>query len=408
MIHMKLSLDQRRMRVDGTYPLVFRITYNSKSRSISTGFKCKLSEWDTKKNEIIVNSDSSKLLSSRLTEQRLKLQEKLLQYERTLADDSTNVQDVKEFLVGKLSQNSTVLEFWKEEIERLEHIKNFGNSRNYKSALGAILNEASLNIQFSKIDYAWLINLESSLKAKGVKTNSVAVYMRTLRALYNKALNMNLVDPQNYPFRRYKIKTEPTTPRVASINELKMFFNYEINTESQLSLAWDIGRLIFLLRGINFADLALLTNENLKHGRIIYKRAKTHKMYSIKLLPLAKSILDKYISDERKTLLPIFTNDELNQKNNLSEKIGQYRKNYNSWLSKIGKELGINEKLTTYVFRYSYSNVCKSLGYSKDMIGEALGHSIGSKVTGIYLQDYDLDVIDEMNEVVCKKVTGGT
>lgn len=404
---MKLSLDQRRVRVDGTYPLVFRISYNSQSRSISTGFKCKLTEWDMKKSDVVVCNDSSELLKNRLDEERLKLQEKLLLFERNVLDNTSTVQDIKEYLVGKLTQKSTVLEFWKEEIVRLEHVKNYGNKRNYKSALGGITNEVSLNIQFTKIDYPWLVKLESNLRSKGVKTNSVAVYMRTLRALYNKAINMGLVDSQNYPFRRYKIKTEPTTPRVASLVELNKYFNYEVLYGSQMDLVWDIGRLIFLLRGINFTDLVLLTKDNLKHERIIYKRAKTHKIYSIKMLQLTRDIFQKYSSNERKTLLPILSDEDLNKKSILNERIGQNRKNYNGWLSKIGKELGMMEKLTTYVFRYSYSNACKSMGYSKDMIGEALGHSIGSKVTGIYLQDYDLDVIDKMNEVVCNKVIGG-
>ena len=57
--------------------------------------------------------------------------------------------------------------------------------------------------------------------------------------------------------------------------------------------------------------------------------------------------------------------------------------------------------LTTYYARYSWANIARKLGYSKDLIAEALGHEYGNRVTGIYLDNYDLEVIDEMNEKVC-------
>ena len=35
---------------------------------------------------------------------------------------------------------------------------------------------------------------------------------------------------------------------------------------------------------------------------------------------------------------------------------------------------------------------------NKDLIAEALGHEYGNAVTGIYLEPFDLDKVDEMNE----------
>ncbi|MFB0924191.1 MAG: site-specific integrase, partial [Vicingaceae bacterium] len=312
----------RRKRTDGTYPIVFRITYEGSSRAISTGFTARAVDWDIKNNDVIVTSKSTQLLYERLKEQRLKHQEKLMGFERKMMDTTTDVQTVKDYLTGKLNHQSTVKGFWEEEIKRLNHIRNYANSRNYKSALGGVLKEMPLNIPFSRIDYRWLLQLESKLLAKGIKVNSVGVYMRTLRAIYNKAININLVEPQYYPFRGYKIKTEATAPRVASIEELHQFFELSPAVE-RLYEAWCYGRLIFLLRGINFTDLALLTKKNLKHGRIVYKRAKTHKMYSAKLLPLTEKIIYNYMDDDRETLLPILSNQDLKSISKLPKRIGQ-------------------------------------------------------------------------------------
>jgi integrase len=67
--------------------------------------------------------------------------------------------------------------------------------------------------------------------------------------------------------------------------------------------------------------------------------------------------------------------------------------------------LGIIEPLTSYVFRYTYANVAKKLGFSKDMIAEALGHEYGNNITGIYLEEYDNKVLDGMNETIISCVT---
>lgn len=405
MVSLKLSLDQRRSRKDGTFPIVFRVTYQGTSRDIATGFACKKSEWNSKAENLKSDLDSNKITLQRLNEQRLKYQEKILEFERKSIDPTTTIQDIINYLKNKLSISSTVDEFWKAEISSQEKAKRFGNARNYKSAFGAIQLVKPLNIPFKKIDYSWLIDLEVNLKSKGVKQSSVAVYMRSLRALYNKAINSGFADASDYPFKRYKVKGESSKPRVASIPELQKFFSFDPEDKSPTFDAWNYGRLIFLLRGINFADLALLTQDNIKHGRLYYKRAKTHKEYSVELLPLALEIFQYYYNSGRITLLPILTNEEYNNPSCLPDRIGQLRKTTNKWLKRIGEALKVREPISTYLFRYSSANAFKSLGYSKDLISESLGHGYGIGVTSCYLEDYNIELIDEMNRKVIEAVS---
>ena len=40
----------------------------------------------------------------------------------------------------------------------------------------------------------------------------------------------------------------------------------------------------------------------------------------------------------------------------------------------------------------------KKLCYSKDLIAEALGHEYGNSVTGIYLEQFDMEVVDIINQ----------
>ena len=63
-----------------------------------------------------------------------------------------------------------------------------------------------------------------------------------------------------------------------------------------------------MLRGINLKDLVLLSSENLKRDRLMYKRAKTGKIYSIQLLDEMRELLN---SNSGRTLLGVIKDSDL-------------------------------------------------------------------------------------------------
>lgn len=227
--------------------------------------------------------------------------------------------------------------------------------------------------------------------------------MRTFRAVCNRAIQYNLVDYEWYPFRKYKIKKEKTIPRVLSLEEIQRFFQADIGVNDPLFKAWTVGKLLFMLRGINLRDLLYLTKDNLRAGRIIYKRGKTGKMYSILVSPMIEDCL-RYFQNDRKTLLGIMLDEYLEHPAKSLHSRAQITKRLNTKLKLIGKKLDLQEDLTTYVFRYTYANVARKLGYSKDLIAEALGHEYGNSVTGIYLELFDQETLDKMAEHILQVV----
>ena len=176
---------------------------------------------------------------------------------------------------------------------------------------------------------------------------------------------------------------------------MKNYFATDIPCDHKLYIAWCTGKLIFLLRGINLTDILLLKKNNIHNDRIIYKRSKTGKMYSIKILPQVTELIQQF-SDNSDYLFGVLRNNKIQKKMDLYY-FQEYIKKLNIKLKKIGKLLNIEEPITTYVFRYSYANIAKQLGYSKDLIAEALGHEYGNAVTGIYLEMFDNDIVDGMN-----------
>jgi len=397
MATLNLVLDTRRARKDGTYPLVFRIRVEDKFCDIGTEFKIYKEQFDLKTNSLLNDIESNILL------EQLKMH--YLKRLRTYTSENLGSNDIKlmkAYLINKQPSEFTITEFWKNHIERLKTAGRYGGAKVYNTSLSVISKEIDLNIPFSKLNFKTIVDLEGKLFKRGMSINGIGVYMRSFRAICNKAIHYDIVSYEWYPFRKHKIRKEKTTPRVISITEMKSYFNLDLEKKNPLYKTWLIGKLIFMLRGINIKDLMLLSHNNMKSGRIIYKRAKTGKLYSIEVLPAMQEIFNELNSNC--TLVGILSQSEIKNSAKLLEIIVQKRKVINAHLKKIGLLINSPEPLSTYVFRYSYANILKQQGYSKDLIAEALGHEYGNSVTGIYLEQFDNEIVDEMNKNVIDSV----
>ncbi len=80
--------------------------------------------------------------------------------------------------------------------------------------------------------------------------------------------------------------------------------------------------------------------------------------------------------------------------------IHQWIKTTNKYLKRLSKLANLPISITTYSARYSFASISKQLGYSNEMIAEALGHEYGNRVTNIYLDAFDNNKLDEMHEDV--------
>lgn len=397
MATLTLVLDLRRSTKDNQYPLVFRVYAGKQTRDLATGIKLPANAFNAKRGEVLDEEHNRNI-------QAIKLQylQKLNTYTIN-CNGQENAQELKDYLLNKSSIEYTIFSFWEEQIATLNSIGNVGNANSYKTALSVINKHLNLNKAFSKLTYKDLIELETSLYKRGMSTNGISVYLRAFKAIFNKAINNDIVGYEFYPFRKFKIRKIATTPRVLSKLELKAYFNLQIDKDSTYYKSWLIGKLIFMMRGINLKDLLLCTPANIKSGRLIYRRAKTKKLYSIPLLPEIVGLLNEFSPNEI-SLLGMFQKDELKNKVAFVEVFRQKRKVINAHLKKLGEMIGSNEPITTYVFRYSFSNIAKQLGYSKDLISEALGHNYGNSTTSHYLEQFHQDELDELTIKVIKVV----
>jgi hypothetical protein len=399
MATIKIVLDQRRAKINETFPVVLRIRHKDRYFDIKTNYCICKNLFDEKKQIIVGNMDAN----FNIEEQKEKYSKRIREFLKENRNTTFEINTLKRYVLQKPAELTTIKEFWNEVIQQLLDSNRLGTAKSYITTLSVISKIIDCNCKFSQVSYKDLIIIETTLLKRGVSVNGIAVYMRTFRAICNRAILYNVANHDWYPFRKYKIKKEKTTPRTISIHEMQLYFNYTTHPTDKLYKSWCIGKLIFMLRGINLTDLLLLKKSNVHNDRIIYKRAKTGKMYSVKILPQVHYLITEFTDNTEYLFGSLMSHYD---KSTLQDGklYADFRKKLNKKLKMISKLLEIETPITTYVFRYSYANIAKQLGYSKDLIAEALGHEYGNAVTGIYLEMFDNDIVDKMNEQVLNAV----
>ena len=405
-ITFKITLDKRHQKKNNAYPLKLRVYQDRLYKERSMGIDLPELDWN-EELQLVRNSNESHLgYNAKIATLKAKLNKFLLL--RDDAETVVSISEIMEFLDKKdkaPKPKPDLIAYGKNEIAKLQKVGRIGNAIVYSCAINKLqAYTKKTSLHFEDITYQFLEKFVNTLTIDGIKVNSISQYLRTLRALFNKALKEDLIDSKCYPFNKFKIKTERTINRALTIEELAKIANCNLELNTPIWHHRNLFLLSYCLIGINFADLLTLKKENFEGDRIVFRRKKTHKIYSIRLHPEARKLFNYYFAKHSALnadyVLPFLTDKKCAI--TLKKDITQAIKNTNDYLDKLAKKCEIKKGITTYFARYSWANIARSLGYSKDLIAEALGHQYGNRVTGIYLDEYDSNVIDELNSNVIK------
>lgn len=239
---------------------------------------------------------------------------------------------------------------------------------------------------------------EHWLKGRGVKLNTISYYMRVLRAVYNKAVDKDLI-PQKHPFRSVYTGIEKTQKRAVGVDVILKIKEFDLSYDQHLDYARDLFMFSFYLRGISFIDMAFLRKEDCRDGVITYNRKKTGQKLVIKMEPCMVQIIEKYkhLAEDTIYLLPIIRSD--NPRSSQAQYYNALRYQ-NKQLKKVGILLqipGLN--LTSYVARHSWASIARSNEIPISIISESMGHT-SEAVTRIYLQSLDQVKLDQANRKI--------
>ena len=397
--NIKLSLDTRRQKRDASYPVILRLTHFRKTTSISLGQSVQKEFWDNK-NEKIKRAFKGTSSVSKLNNQLLK--------EKTRAVDIINDLHEKDELnylsilqlkskIVKTASFDSFFEFSKSIVLELRKAERFGNANTYYAVIKVLEKFTDGNdIKFNEINYDFLKRFESWHFSRGNSINGLSAYMRTIKAILNRAIKADVISLDAYPFTHYRIKTTPTEKRALDIKSIKAIMLLNLQETDNLFHYRNYFLSSYMLYGISFMDLAFLKVENIVDNRIKFQRRKTSKPYDINITPQLKEILSFYLRDKEKSdfIFPIVKREvfELQYKDVLWA-----RKRYNKGLKEIAKNCNIEQRLTSYVSRHSFATQAMLQDVPLQAISAMLGHNRLS-TTQIYLKSLPSEILDSYNK----------
>lgn len=385
-----IYLDKRSAKRGDEAPLKIGINKQGSSAYINLGVKVLPSQWDSSKERIKNRPDKASLQS----------------YIDTQKSTASNI--VLELLKKGELTKLTATQIKNKVVEIMEPTAATANSfysrylvyaesRTAKRTKDIYLVTAKRMVEydakirtkaFEDITKDWLGGFDTFLQSTSPSVNGRSIHFRNIRAVFRDAMANEIT--MSYPFRVFKIKSEPTIKRSLTIDELHRLFSFHGNERQ--TMAVDMFKLSLFLIGINVADLCNLS-EIEKDGYLRYKRQKTQKLYCIKVEPEALAIIEKYSG-----------------RNHLLNILDRYANvhTFTATLGKVLQSIEGFENLTSYWARHTWATIASELDIPVDVISHALGHSFstGAKVTQVYI-NFNQQKIDDANRKVINYILSG-
>ncbi len=399
MAHCKFHLDTRSKRKDGTSPVKIYVKHRG-AFFLSTDFYASEENWDG--NEYKSNTDVYRNRNSALRATIMRVDNEIMNLIRSgeimKMTDNALKGHLKEVLEGSFSKKKLFIDYLDEFVGKKA---NDGTKTVYATTRNKIT-AFDKYCTLEAIDKKWLERFEKWMSESGMSTNAYAIHLRNVRAIFNYCIDEEYTTL--YPFRKFKIRKEETRKRCLTVEQLRKLRDYPV--EEYQERYRDIFMLMFYLIGINAADLFRAKKSDVANGRLEYKRAKTGKLYSVNIEPEAREIISKYPGKGGYLLdvLDSYSNykDFLHRMNIGLQQIGETER-----VGRGGKKVRNSAfpGISSYWTRHTWATLAASLDIPKETISEALGHSIGSPVTSIYIK-FDNRKVDEANRKVIDFVNG--
>ena len=384
--------------------LYFRVIHERVARTVFTDCHVFQDEWDSITSSIVIKGTKERKVYLELTASKLKSD--LERLDRIIAE--------KEALRVKFTADDVVMEYRKQPesmtfstfirsmAERKTAAKRYGTAKTYRDALASFSNFSNgEDVPFDALDRETICRYEAWMKDKGLKLNTSSCYLRTLKTLYLKAVDMGLTEDKGI-FSRVFTGFATTAKRAIAIDGIKKILKLRLKDGSALAFARDMFMLSFYLQGISFVDMAYLKKTDIRNGLLQYSRKKTGQTITISWEREMQEIVDAYshLAKDTPYLLPIIRKQDGTER----EQYERTEHNVNRNLKKIGVMAGLHIPLTTYVSRHSWASIMRDMGNDISVISRGLGHE-DIKTTQIYLSAIDNSTVMKANKRLIGRIT---
>ena len=384
--------------------LYFRVIHERVARTVFTDCHVFRDEWDDVSSSVIIAGTKERKAYLELTASKLKSD--LERLDRIIAEkEALKVKFTADDVVMKYRkqpESMTFSTFIRSMAEKKMAARRYGTAKTYRDALASFSNfRNGEDVPFDALDRETICRYEAWMKDKGLKLNTSSCYLRTLKTLYLKAVDMGLTEDKDV-FNRVFTGFATTAKRAITIEAIRKIRNLKLKDGSALAFARDMFMLSFYLQGVSFVDMAYMKKTDIRNGVLQYSRKKTGQAITISWEREMQEIVDAYSHLTKNTpyLLPIIRKQDGTER----EQYEKAEHNVNRNLKKIGVMAGLHIPLTTYVSRHSWASIMRDMGNDISVISRGLGHE-DIKTTQIYLSAIDNSTVMKANKRLIGRIT---
>lgn len=274
-----------------------------------------------------------------------------------------NLKDGKAPVMGRITVNSTISQFSCKLNIKPELWDTKANRAAGKSLEAQKINQKLDNIktQIGK-QYQSICDKDNFVSAEKVK-NAYLGFGDEFRTFFSIADEFY----EQYSRRVGKDRTEGSYEQlIINRRRVEMFLRDRYNLSDipikEIEPQFIEDYYTYLLEVRKLAGSTLLTSvTKLKQIMLIAKRKKTNATFYVKLLPIAKQLIEQY---------------RLVAKNNFVFPVPSHSDNMNRCLQRIAKLCGVNKRVTSHMGRHTMATtVCLSQGVPIETVSQMLGHS---------------------------------
>ena len=377
--------------------IYYQIIQNRVIRQLRSDYHVAVEDWD-EENFVIKTDNPDRKKELVETQESIAWDVKRLEYVVSLLEKKHkefSADDIINFYEEHQNELS-LFSFMREQIKRLQKEDKQRTAETYTTTLysiGRFLNHK--DILMDEITSDLIQEYEDNLHEQGVTKNSSSFYMRIVRAAYNRAVTIGVIE-QHYPFKDVYTGIDQTVRHAMPLSYIKRMKELDYSNNQALEFARDMFMFSFYTRGMAFVDMSFLKKTDLTDGSLVYRRRKNGQKLFVKWEPCMQEIVDKYqAAPENPYLLDILTPPFKNERNQYKNVLYQLNKS----LKEVGNDLGLKFPLTMYVARHSWASIAHSKDVDVSVISEGLGND-SEQATQIYLASLDNTLVDKANSSI--------
>lgn len=231
MASVKLYLDTRTPKKNGTSPLKLGINHRDKRFLLNLNISLSSEQWDSVNNKVVAHP-RKQVLNSFISQIMADVNVCILELVRTGKMDRMPPNEIKSVIVAAMRGFDPEEDPEAVKPSFMDYFKGFletkkGRTREvYQSTFNKMSTYiGDKRIDFEDINKSWLQRFESYMEESVPSVNGRGVHLRNIRAVFNDAVDNDVTVV--YPFRKFKIQKAATAKRAITAEQLVQLMDFD-------------------------------------------------------------------------------------------------------------------------------------------------------------------------------------